>query len=52
MWKHGTSVETPAQYKRRYSQGGTDIETQTGGRAKGKEEKVDGLRGLLKKLWS
>ncbi|OJA14090.1 hypothetical protein AZE42_07936 [Rhizopogon vesiculosus] len=39
MWKHGTTGETPAQYKRRYAQGRTDVEAQVRGKAKVEEEK-------------
>jgi hypothetical protein len=54
MWKHGTVGETPAQYKRRYAQSGTDAEAQVQGTAKVEKEnsKEGGLRGIMKKLWS
>ncbi|KAG1853147.1 hypothetical protein DFJ58DRAFT_789701 [Suillus subalutaceus] len=54
MWKHGTVGETPAQYKRRYAQSGTDIEAQVQGTAKVEKEnsKEGGLRRILKRLWS
>ncbi|KAG0693879.1 hypothetical protein DFH29DRAFT_370226 [Suillus ampliporus] len=54
MWKHGTAGETPAQYKRRYAQGGSDVEAQTQGRTKAETEnsKGGGLRGILKRIWS
>ncbi|KAG2079665.1 SNase-domain-containing protein [Suillus discolor] len=53
MWKHGTVEETPAQYKRRYAQSGTDPEAQAQGTAKAEQEnsKEGGLRGILKRLW-
>ncbi|KAG1816737.1 uncharacterized protein BJ212DRAFT_1480596 [Suillus subaureus] len=38
MWKHGTVGETPAQYKRRYAQSGTDVEAQVQGTAKAEKE--------------
>jgi endonuclease YncB( thermonuclease family) len=54
MWKHGTVGETPAQYKRRYAQNGTDVEAPVQGTAKVEKEnsKEGGLRGIMKKLWS
>jgi hypothetical protein len=55
MWKHGTVGETPAQYKRRHAQNGTDVEAQAQGTAKAEKEKEKpkegGLRGILKRLW-
>ncbi|KAG1750368.1 uncharacterized protein EDB91DRAFT_1217039 [Suillus paluster] len=54
MWEDGTARETPAQYKRRYAQGGSDVEAQTQGRTKAEKEnsKGGGLRDILKGLWS
>lgn len=53
MWKHGTVGETPAQYKRRYAQSGTEVEAQAQGTAKTEKEnsREGGLRGILKRLW-
>lgn len=53
MWKHGTVGETPAQYKRRHAQSGTDVEAQAQGTAKAEKEnsKEGGLRRILKRLW-
>ena len=52
MWKYGTAVETPAQYKRRYAQGGIDVEAQSRGKAQAEENKVSWLRRILQSLRS
>ncbi|KAG2133784.1 SNase-domain-containing protein [Suillus bovinus] len=53
MWKHGTVGETPAQYKRRHAQGGTEVEAQAQGTVKAEREnsKKGGPRRILKRLW-